>query len=187
GDDPTDRERYQTVYAASPGSVAAPTAGLHFTGAVFERLRARGIEAVDVTLHVGPGTFRPIKADTIEAHDLHAEWAAIAPDVADRLNRARASGGRVVAVGTTAARVLETCVDPSGTFRPFAGPTRIYLRPGVPVRGVDALVTNFHLPRSSLLMLVSALAGVGLIRAAYAEAVGRRYRFYSYGDAMIIL
>ncbi|QDV35015.1 tRNA preQ1(34) S-adenosylmethionine ribosyltransferase-isomerase QueA [Tautonia plasticadhaerens] len=187
GDDPTDRERYQTVYARSPGSVAAPTAGLHFTPEVFDRLDERGVGVADVTLHVGPGTFRPIKADRIEDHQLHAEWAALTPDVAGRLNSARPSGGRVVAVGTTATRVLETCVDPSGTFRPFTGQTSIYLRPGVPVRGVDALVTNFHLPRSSLLVLVSALAGVDLVREAYAEAVRRRYRFYSFGDAMLIL
>jgi S-adenosylmethionine:tRNA ribosyltransferase-isomerase len=187
GDDPSDRDRYQTVYAAHPGSVAAPTAGLHFTEELFDRLGRLGIGAADVTLHVGPGTFRPIKADRIEDHELHAEWAMIAPEVADRLNRARAEGGRVVAVGTTATRVLETCVDPSGTFRPIVGQTNIYLRPGVPIRGVDALVTNFHLPRSSLLVLVSALAGVELIREAYAEAVARHYRFYSYGDAMLIL
>lgn len=186
-DDPTDRERYQTVYARSPGSVAAPTAGLHFTPEVFERLGERGVGVADVTLHVGPGTFRPIKADRIEDHALHAEWAALAPDVAGRLNSARSDGGRVVAVGTTATRVLETCVDPSGAYRPFTGQTSIYLRPGVPVRGVDALVTNFHLPRSSLLVLVSALAGVDLVREAYAEAVSRRYRFYSFGDAMLIL
>ena len=186
-DDPSDRERYQTVYAASPGSVAAPTAGLHFTDEVFGRLAERGVSVADVTLHVGPGTFRPIKAEQIEDHELHAEWAAISPEVADRLNAARASGGRIVAVGTTATRVLETCVDPSGAFRPFVGQTRIYLRPGVPIRGIDALITNFHLPRSSLLVLVSAFAGIGLIRHAYAEAVSRRYRFDSYGDAMLIL
>jgi S-adenosylmethionine:tRNA ribosyltransferase-isomerase len=186
-DEPIDRERYQTVYAASPGSVAAPTAGLHFTAEVFDRLADRGIGVADVTLHVGPGTFRPIKADRIEDHRLHAEWAALTPGAADLLNAARSSGGRVVAVGTTATRVLETCVDPAGTFRPFTGQTSIYLRPGVPVRGADALVTNFHLPRSSLVVLVSALLGVDPTRAAYAEAVSKRYRFYSFGDAMLIL
>lgn len=186
-DNPEDRERYQTVYARNPGSVAAPTAGLHFTDEVFDELRRLGVGLEDVTLHVGPGTFRPIKSETIEGHELHAEWAAIAPEVADRLNAARGVGGRIVAVGTTATRVLETCVGEDGTFRPFVGQTRIYLRPGVPIRGVDALLTNFHLPRSSLLVLVSALAGVELIRRAYAEAVDRHYRFYSYGDAMLIL
>ena len=181
-----DRERYQTVYAAHPGSVAAPTAGLHFTEGIFERLRGRGVGVVDVTLHVGPGTFRPIKAEAIEAHEIHAEWASLSAVAADRLNAARAAGGRIVAVGTTAARVLETAVDDLGAFRPFVGMTRVYLRPGVSVRGLDALVTNFHLPRSSLLVLVSALAGVDAIRAAYAEAVARGYRFYSFGDAMLI-
>ncbi|RUL87071.1 tRNA preQ1(34) S-adenosylmethionine ribosyltransferase-isomerase QueA [Tautonia sociabilis] len=186
-DDPEDRERYQTIYASRPGSVAAPTAGLHFTAEVFDRLAALGVATLDVTLHVGPGTFRPIKAERVEDHRMHAEWAAISPAVADRLNAARSSGGRVVAVGTTATRVLETGVTPSGTFLPFTGQTDIYLRPGVPVLGTDALVTNFHLPRSSLLVLVSALAGIDLIRAAYAEAVSHRYRFYSFGDAMLIL
>lgn len=186
-DDPSDRERYQTVYASAPGSVAAPTAGLHFTNEIFGRLHARGIGVADVTLHVGPGTFRPIKADRIEEHEIHAEWAMIGPEVAQRLNLARSGGGRIVAVGTTATRVLETCVGPSGTFGPFMGQTDIYLRPGTPIRGVDALVTNFHLPKSSLLVLVSALAGVDLIRHAYAEAVAHQYRFYSYGDAMLIL
>lgn len=185
-DDPSDRERYQTVYASAPGSVAAPTAGLHFTQELFDRLHTRGVGVADVTLHVGPGTFRPIKANRIEDHEIHAEWAVIGPDVAQRLNLTRAEGGRIVAVGTTATRVLETCVDPSRQFRPFMGQTDIYLRPGLTIRGVDALVTNFHLPKSSLLVLVSALAGVDLIRDAYAEAVAQRYRFYSYGDAMLI-
>jgi S-adenosylmethionine:tRNA ribosyltransferase-isomerase len=183
---PGDRERYQTVYARTPGSVAAPTAGLHFTEGVFDRLRGRGVSWVDVTLHVGIGTFRPIEAETIEAHQLHSEWATLTPDVADALNAAKAAGGRVVAVGTTATRTLETASQ-TGRFEPFAGPTGLYLKPGHAFRGVDALVTNFHLPRSSLVVLVSALAGVDLVRAAYAEAVRERYRFYSYGDAMLIL
>ena len=186
GDDPEDLERYQTIYADAPGSVAAPTAGLHFTEAVFERLAQRGIDVADVTLHVGPGTFRPIKVDRIEDHELHSEWITIPAEVAERLNQSRASGGRIVAVGTTATRVLESVVDEAGVFRPFTGQTNIFLRPGIPIRGVDALITNFHLPRSSLLVLVSALASVNLIRSAYAEAVAHRYRFYSYGDAMLI-
>jgi S-adenosylmethionine:tRNA ribosyltransferase-isomerase len=181
-----DRSRYQTVYAEVPGSVAAPTAGLHFTPEVFARLERRGIGRVDLTLHVGIGTFRPIEADRIEDHVLHAEHAELTPEVAETLNRRRLEGGRIVAVGTTSARVLEASAG-SGRFEPFSGETALYLRPGHAFRGVDALLTNFHLPRSSLLVLVSALAGVDLIRSAYEEAVRREYRFYSYGDAMLIL
>ena len=181
-----DRERYQTVYARAPGSVAAPTAGLHFTPAVFDRLDARGVGRVDLTLHVGIGTFRPIEVERIEDHALHAELAELTPGAAATLNARRAAGGRVVAVGTTSARVLEASAA-SGRFEPLAGETALYLRPGHAFRGVDALVTNFHLPRSSLLVLVSALAGVDLIRAVYLEAVRERYRFYSFGDAMLIL
>ncbi len=181
-----DRERYQTVYARVPGSVAAPTAGLHFTPDVFERLDRRGIGRVDLTLHVGIGTFRPIEATRIEDHTLHAEVAELSSQTAETLNERRQAGGRVVAVGTTSARVLEASAS-SGRFAPFAGETALYLRPGHVFQGVDALLTNFHLPRSSLLVLVSALAGVDLIREAYAEAIRERYRFYSYGDAMLIL
>jgi S-adenosylmethionine:tRNA ribosyltransferase-isomerase len=197
---PGDRFRYQTVYAARSGAVAAPTAGLHFTAEVFERLAARGVSHVDCTLHVGPGTFRPITAEQIEDHQLHAEWAELTPTATAVLNQERREGGRIVAVGTTSARVLETAVrgvdgdgdadadaDSSGTLHAFAGETALYLRPGHVFRGLDALLTNFHLPRSSLLVLVAALAGVDLIRAAYAEAVRECYRFYSYGDAMLIL
>jgi S-adenosylmethionine:tRNA ribosyltransferase-isomerase len=191
---PGDRERYQTLYARVPGAVAAPTAGLHFTAAVFERLAARGVGCVDVTLHVGIGTFRPIEAERVEDHVLHAEWAELSPETAAALNAARGQGGRVVAVGTTSARVLETAAAlpdaaPPGPaeVRPFRGETALYLRPGHRFRGLDALLTNFHLPRSSLLVLVSALAGVELTHTAYAEAVRLRYRFYSYGDAMLIL
>lgn len=188
---PGDRLRYQTLYARAPGAVAAPTAGLHFTENVFSRLAERGVGCVDVTLHVGIGTFRPIEAERIEDHVLHAEWSELSAATADALNAARARGGRVVAVGTTSARVLETAAAGRDAgpreVRPFAGETALYLRPGHDFRGVDALVTNFHLPRSSLLVLVSALAGVDLTRAAYAEAVRERYRFYSYGDAMLVL
>jgi S-adenosylmethionine:tRNA ribosyltransferase-isomerase len=190
---PGDRLRYQTLYARVPGAVAAPTAGLHFTEELFAALTARGIDQVDVTLHVGLGTFRPIEAERIEDHVLHAEWAELSPETARALNAQRGQGaagaGAIIAVGTTSARVLETAVAGSerGCILPFAAETALYLRPGHVFRGVDGLVTNFHLPRSSLLVLVSALAGVDLIRAAYAEAVHRGYRFYSYGDAMLIV
>ena len=179
--------RYQTLYARAPGAVAAPTAGLHFTEDLFRRLRERGVGASDLTLHVGLGTFRPIEAERIEDHELHAEWAELSAATADALNAARAAGGRIVAVGTTSARVLETAARDGGVIRPFAGETALYLRPGHVFRGLDALVTNFHLPRSSLLVLVSALAGYDLVRAAYDEAVRARYRFYSFGDAMLVL
>ncbi len=181
-----DRARYQTVYARVPGSVAAPTAGLHFTPEIFERLDRRGISRVDLTLHVGIGTFRSIEATRIEDHTLHAEFAEMSAEAASTLNERKRAGGRVVAVGTTSARVLEASSS-SGRFAPFRGETALYLQPGHVFGGVDALLTNFHLPRSSLLVLVSALAGVALIRDAYAEAVRERYRFYSYGDAMLIL
>jgi S-adenosylmethionine:tRNA ribosyltransferase-isomerase len=184
---PGDRLRYQTVYARSPGSVAAPTAGLHFTESVLGRLENRGIACVDLTLHVGIGTFRPIEADRIDDHVLHEEWAELSAEAAARLRERRASGGRVVAVGTTSARTLETAAAGSGDIEPFAGPTAMYLKPGHTFRGLDALLTNFHLPRSSLLVLVSALAGADAIRAAYTEAIRQRYRFYSYGDAMLIV
>lgn len=184
---PGDRDRYQTTFAAVPGSVAAPTAGLHFTPEMFARLSARGVGTVDLTLHVGLGTFRPIEAESIEAHALHAEWAELTADAAAALDAARRRGGRVVAVGTTSARTIETAVADDGAFRPFRGETALYLRPGHRFRGLDALLTNFHLPRSSLLVLVAALAGLDLTRYAYAEAIRERYRFYSYGDAMLIL
>jgi S-adenosylmethionine:tRNA ribosyltransferase-isomerase len=184
---PGDRVRYQTIYAQVPGAVAAPTAGLHFTEDLFDRLRIRGVRSVDCTLHVGLGTFRPIDAESIEDHRLHSEWAELTPAAAAALNGVRDGGRRIVAVGTTAARVLETAARGSGTFHEFAGETDLYLRPGHGFRGLDALITNFHLPRSSLLVLVAALAGIDLIQAAYAEAIRERYRFYSYGDAMLIL
>jgi S-adenosylmethionine:tRNA ribosyltransferase-isomerase len=180
-----DRLAYQTVYARRPGSVAAPTAGLHFTDGVFARLAARGIRCVDLTLHVGLGTFRPIETDRIEDHVMHAEWAELLPEAAAALEARRQQGGQIVAVGTTSARTLETAAA-SGTLQPFTGETRLFIRPGHTFHGLDALVTNFHLPRSSLLVLVTALAGGDLIRAAYAEAIRQRYRFFSYGDAMLI-
>ncbi len=185
-DDPEDRLRYQTVFAREPGAVAAPTAGLHFTEALFTRLADRGVRPIDITLHVGLGTFRPIEAERIEDHTLHAEWAEVAPEAAEALNAAREAGGRIIAVGTTSARTLETAAK-SGRFEAFAGETALYLRPGHKFRGVDALITNFHLPRSSLLVLVAALTGHPLMKRAYDEAIRHQYRFYSYGDAMIIL
>jgi S-adenosylmethionine:tRNA ribosyltransferase-isomerase len=181
-----DRSRYQTVFAAVDGSVAAPTAGLHFNDDIFRRLDARGIGRVDLTLHVGLGTFRPIEADRIEDHSLHAEWASLSIEAAERINRARAERGRIVAVGTTSARTLETAAK-DGLIAPFDGETSLYIRPGHSFRAVDALLTNFHLPRSSLLVLVAALAGYDLMRAAYAEAIREGYRFYSYGDAMLVI
>ena len=188
---PGDRVRYQTLYAEVPGSVAAPTAGLHFTADVFRRLAERDVALADLTLHVGLGTFRPIEAGRIEDHVMHAERAELNEATATFLNARRGDGGRVVAVGTTSARTLETAAaghpGTPGVIHPFTGETAIYLRPGHAFRGLDALVTNFHLPRSSLLVLVSAFAGVELTRAAYSEAVQKGYRFYSYGDAMLVL
>ena len=181
-----DRERYQTLYAQAPGAVAAPTAGLHFTASLFERLGERGIAWVDATLHIGIGTFRPIEAERIEDHSLHAEWAELRPEAVAVLQSRRSAGGRVVAIGTTSARTLESAAA-GGSLQPFSGETALYLKPGHDFRGFDALITNFHLPRSSLLVLVSAFAGVDLVRAAYAEAIREGYRFYSYGDAMLIL
>jgi S-adenosylmethionine:tRNA ribosyltransferase-isomerase len=183
---PGDRLRYQTLYATVPGAVAAPTAGLHFTAELLDRLATRGIPTAELTLHVGLGTFRPIEVERIEDHVLHAEWAELTAETAHFLN-ARSRQARLVAVGTTSARVLETTVTASGSIRPFTGETSLYLRPGHTFGAVGALITNFHLPRSSLLVLVSAFAGVELIREAYAEAVRARYRFYSYGDAMLIV
>jgi len=183
---PGDRHAYQTVYAQRPGSVAAPTAGLHFTDEVFTRLDAKGIAWIDLTLHVGLGTFRPMEAERLEEHVMHAEYAELTPMAVDTLQARRRQGGRIVAIGTTSARTLETA-GASGTLQPFAGETQLFLQPGHVFHSLDALVTNFHLPRSSLLVLVSALAGLDLIRAAYAEAIRSRYRFYSYGDAMLIV
>ena len=181
-----DRVAYQTVYAQHPGSAAAPTAGLHFTQRVFDRLAECDIAWVDLTLHVGVGTFRPIETERIDDHVMHAEWAELSSLAAETLRSRRQTGGRIVAVGTTAARTLETAAD-GGELQAFSGETSLFIRPGHVFRGVDALITNFHLPRSSLLVLVSTLAGIELTRAAYAEAIRCRYRFFSYGDAMLIL
>jgi S-adenosylmethionine:tRNA ribosyltransferase-isomerase len=182
-----DRERYQTVYARPPGSVAAPTAGLHFTQSLLEGLGARGVEIHALTLHVGPGTFRPIKTPHVETHTLPPERVSIPPSTADAVNRARAEGRRVIAVGTTTTRALESAAEADGRVRPVEGAAGLYITPGYGFRVVDALLTNFHLPRSSLLVLVAAFAGRELILKAYAHGVRAGYRFYSYGDATLIV
>jgi len=184
---PEDRERYQTVYARAKGSVAAPTAGLHFTPALLERLAWAGVELHRLTLHVGPGTFRPITVSRVEEHRLEGEVAEVPAATAEAVNRAKAEGRRVVAVGTTTTRTLEWAADESGRVREWRGDADLFIQPGHRFRVVDALVTNFHLPRSTLLLLVSAFAGREFILKAYAHAVASRYRFYSYGDAMLIL
>ncbi len=187
-EEPLDRERYQTVYARAPGSVAAPTAGLHFTAELLRRIEAAGVGLARVTLHVGPGTFRPVEVEDISGHVMHAERWEVPPEAAAAIARTRARGGRVWAVGTTVVRTLESAAEGAegGLVRPGSGETRLFLHPGVPFRVVDGLVTNFHLPRSTLLMLVAAMAGYERTMAAYAEAVREGYRFYSYGDAMLI-
>lgn len=180
-----DRTRYQTVYAQRPGAVAAPTAGLHFDETVLSALHARGIASAHVTLHVGAGTYQPVRVDDLREHRMHAEWVSVPETTVAAVAAARARGGRVVAIGTTSVRALESAAA-DGALAPFEGDTRIFITPGYQFRVVDALVTNFHLPESTLLMLVSALAGREAILAAYDHAVRQRYRFYSYGDAMLI-
>ncbi|MEX1337639.1 tRNA preQ1(34) S-adenosylmethionine ribosyltransferase-isomerase QueA [Hydrogenibacillus schlegelii] len=182
-----DPERYQTVFAREPGSVAAPTAGLHFTPELIDRLRAAGIETVFVTLHVGLGTFRPVTAASVEAHRMHSEFFRVSPEAAEALNRFRNEGRRIIAVGTTAVRALESAADEGGRLRAREGWTDLFIVPGYRFRAVDGLITNFHLPRSTLLMLVAAFAGRAFILEAYQEAIRKRYRFYSFGDAMLIL
>lgn len=182
--DPTDADRYQTVYARSPGSVAAPTAGLHFTPGVFAALAARDISVAAVTLHVGLGTFAPVKCADPRDHTMHAEWCDVPADTLARCRATRTAGKRVVAVGTTTTRALETAAVAGESFR---GPADLFIRPPYPFRVVNSLVTNFHLPRTTLLLLVQALAGVELTRRAYAEAVAGGYRFFSYGDAMLVI
>jgi len=186
GRDREDRQRYQTVYARERGSVAAPTAGLHFTRAVLDELKKRQIDVAEITLHVGYGTFQPIRVDTVEEHHMQAERYAIPADVAASIERVHARGGRVVAVGTTTVRALESAAFGPGRARAGAGVTQLFIYPGFRFQIVDALLTNFHLPQSSLLMLVSALAGVEPVLRAYREAVRERYRFYSYGDCMLV-
>jgi S-adenosylmethionine:tRNA ribosyltransferase-isomerase len=186
GGDPKDRRDYQTVFAREEGAVAAHTAGLHFTPALLDALAARGIERATVTLHIGPGTFLPVKSDDPREHRMHAEWGHIGPDAAAQINRTRERGGRIVAIGTTSLRLLESAADESGRIAPFRGETRLFVLPGYRFRAIDLLLTNFHLPRSTLLMLVAALAGLDRIKAAYAHAIAGRYRFFSYGDACLI-
>jgi len=185
--DPEDAERYQTIFARVPGAVAAPTAGLHVTEALLDQLAARGVSTADVVLHVGPGTFRPLGERDLQRGRLHAEPFALPAETARRIAETREKGGRVVALGTTTARVLESCVTADGRVTARLGQTDLFLRPGSRFRAVDTLLTNFHLPRSSLLLLVAAFAGRDSTLAAYAEAVRASYRFYSYGDAMLVL
>jgi S-adenosylmethionine:tRNA ribosyltransferase-isomerase len=181
-----DRTSYQTVYARNEGAVAAPTAGLHFTPDLFAALKAREISTHFLTLHVGAGTFLPVKAEDTAGHRMHAEWGTIDEKVATVLNDVRARGGRIVAVGTTALRLLESAAAPDGKIAPFAGETSIFITPGYRFRAVDALMTNFHLPRSTLFMLVSAFSGLETMQTAYAHAIASGYRFYSYGDACLL-
>lgn len=185
-EDAQDRTDYQTVYAEEDGSVAAPTAGLHFTPQLFERLAAAGVETARVTLHVGAGTFLPVKVDDLSEHRMHAEWGEVDSAVADRLNGVRAAGGRIVCVGTTSLRLLETAAGEDGVVRPFIGETDIFITPGYRFRAADGLMTNFHLPKSTLFMLVCAFAGTETMKAAYAHAIESGYRFYSYGDGSLL-
>jgi S-adenosylmethionine:tRNA ribosyltransferase-isomerase len=184
--DERDATDYQTMFAANEGAVAAPTAGLHFTPALESALRERGIGIHRLTLHVGAGTFLPVKADDTTGHKMHSEWGTISRETADALNAARAEGGRVVAVGTTSLRLLESAAAEDGMIKPFAGETAIFITPGYRFRAVDILMTNFHLPRSTLFMLVSAFSGLDTMKRAYVHAIGGGYRFYSYGDACLL-
>jgi S-adenosylmethionine:tRNA ribosyltransferase-isomerase len=185
--EPGDRERYQTVYARNAGSIAAPTAGFHFSDALLEELGARGIERAFVTLHVGPGTFSPVRAERVEQHRMEGEWYAISGEAAEKIARAKERGGRVVAVGTTSTRALEWVAQKRGSVSADRGIARLFIHPGHRFRAIDALVTNFHLPGSTPLILVAAFAGVALVQRAYREAVRLGYRFYSYGDAMLVV
>ena len=180
------KEDYQTVYAKTEGSAAAPTAGLHLTEALLDKIRAMGVGYAEVTLHVGLGTFRPVKVDNFEEHLMHSEYFYVTDEVAEEINRRRAKGGRVIAVGTTTCRVLESASTPDGIVHPMEGETSIFIYPGYTFKAIDALITNFHLPESTLIMLVSALAGKEYIMGAYEEAVKMRYRFFSFGDSMLI-
>jgi S-adenosylmethionine:tRNA ribosyltransferase-isomerase len=184
--DARDASDYQTIYASEPGAVAAPTAGLHFTEALLGELAAAGVMQAYVTLHVGAGTFLPVKAEDTADHRMHAEWGQITADSAELLNRARAAGGRIVVVGTTSLRLLESAVGDDGRIRPFCGDTAIFITPGYRFKAADLLLTNFHLPRSTLFMLVAAFSGLDVMQRAYAHAIERHYRFYSYGDACLL-
>ena len=187
GTDELDRTDYQTMFAQAPGAVAAPTASLHFTDALIASLDARGIKREMLTLHVGAGTFLPVKVSDTEDHKMHSEWGQIDAATAARLNDARDAGGRLIAVGTTSLRLIESAASADGTIHPFAGDTAIFITPGYQFKAIDALLTNFHLPKSTLFMLVSALMGLDVMKAAYAHAIDREYRFYSYGDASLLL
>jgi S-adenosylmethionine:tRNA ribosyltransferase-isomerase len=186
GEDERDRADYQTVYAAEDGSVAAPTAGLHFTPELFDRLTQAGVEMAFVTLHVGAGTFLPMKTETIAEHRMHPEWGEVDAATAERVNDVRRAGGRVICVGTTSLRLLESAAAADGVVAPFMGETAIFITPGYRFRAADGLMTNFHLPKSTLFMLVAAFAGLEVMRGAYAHAVATGYRFYSYGDASLL-
>jgi S-adenosylmethionine:tRNA ribosyltransferase-isomerase len=185
--DEADRDDYQTMFAREEGAVAAPTAALHFTPNLIDALESAGIGRETLTLHVGAGTFLPVKAEDTAEHKMHAEWGRINVETAERLNAVRANGGRLIAVGTTSLRLLESAADESGTVQPFEGDTAIFITPGYRFKAIDGLITNFHLPKSTLFMLVSALMGLDVMKAAYAHAVQERYRFYSYGDASLLL
>ena len=185
--DEADREDYQTIFAREEGAVAAPTAALHFTPRLLQALDERGIGRETLTLHVGAGTFLPVKSERIEEHKMHPEWGRIDAATAQRLNAVRSSGGRLISVGTTSLRLLESAAEETGTIGPFEGDTAIFITPGYRFKAIDGLITNFHLPRSTLFMLVSALMGLDVMKAAYAHAVETGYRFYSYGDASLLL
>lgn len=187
GTDEADRSDYQTMFAREEGAVAAPTAALHFTDALMAALAAAGVAHEFLTLHVGAGTFLPVKVDDTQDHAMHAEWGTIPADVADRLNAARAAGGRLIAVGTTSLRLLESACGQDGVIRPFSGDTSIFITPGYRFRAIDGLMTNFHLPKSTLFMLVSALMGLDRMQAVYRHAIEESYRFYSYGDSSLLL
>lgn len=186
-DEPLDRDRYQTVIAEKDGSIAAPTAGLHFTQSMIRTLKEKGVKLATITLHIGTGTFTPVKSKTIEEHQMEKEWVEITKEAAEEIEQAKSNRRRIIAVGTTTTRALEAFSDPQGRIKPGAGPVSLFIRPPYCFRVIDGLVTNFHLPKSTLIMLVSAFAGRELILNAYREAVKQRYRFYSYGDAMLIL
>ena len=182
-----DKNRYQTVYAKYEGSAAAPTAGLHFTEELFQKLEEKGVLVANVTLHVGLGTFRPVKVDDVSKHHMHTEFYQVTKEEADKINKAKQAGGRIVCVGTTSCRTIESAADENGVLKPGQGDTDIFIYPGYSFKMMDVLITNFHLPESTLLMLVSALAGKEQVMRVYEEAVQERYRFFSFGDAMIIL
>ena len=186
-DEPLDRNRYQTVFAEKDGSIAAPTAGLHFTHPLLQSLKEKGIRLTFITLHIGPGTFLPVKVDRVEEHSMEAEWVEISEKAAGEINETKKRGGRVISVGTTTTRSLESFADEKGRIQPEKGDASLFIYPGYRFRVIDGLLTNFHLPKSTLIMLVSAFSGKDLTRRAYREAIEKEYRFYSYGDAMLIL